>query len=395
MNHKMLWALLGVLSSITLILSRHKTRTFPSPFRAFQREYLAVFYTVMLADWLQGITMYDLYRGYVQDVSTVNMLFLTGFATSGIVSMVCGQYVDRWGRKKSCVVYCLLEIVINILEHVPNVRALFVGRLLGGCSTALLFVAFESWMVSEHHRRGFKKEWLKDTCSLAHAGNGIVAVFAGIMAHFLKHIDGDIGPFRAAIVLTVGILMYIGTQWPENYGQTEHVRVQLDRTLLWLGCVQTLFESAMYTFVFNWVPALETQDTGLVFACFMVCVALGSVLFRIYVVDYHGSTIWFGACVSQLAAIALAAVGWDHTSFVWTLGAFLVFELCVGANMACQAALRSQRIPQHQHASVMHMYRVPLNILTVLGIWTSGQLSWTMFACAVACQLAACAHRFI
>jgi MFS transporter, MFS domain-containing protein family, molybdate-anion transporter len=43
-----------------------------------------------------------------------------------------------------------LQIVINLIEHIPNMYALMIGRILGGLSTSLLFSAFESWMVSEH-----------------------------------------------------------------------------------------------------------------------------------------------------------------------------------------------------------------------------------------------------
>ena len=38
--------------------------------------------------------------------------------------------------------FCI-QIVIQILEHVPKFEVLFFGRILGGLSTALLFTAFE------------------------------------------------------------------------------------------------------------------------------------------------------------------------------------------------------------------------------------------------------------
>ena len=59
---------------------------------------------------------------------------------------------------------------------------LLVGRILGGLSTSLLFTAFESWMVSEHRRRGFPEEWLTSTFGIASWGNGFVAIIAGFMA---------------------------------------------------------------------------------------------------------------------------------------------------------------------------------------------------------------------
>ena len=40
------------------------------------------------------------------------------------------------------------------MEHVPSMRLLLLGRVLGGMSTSLLFSAFESWMVSEHRYGG-------------------------------------------------------------------------------------------------------------------------------------------------------------------------------------------------------------------------------------------------
>lgn len=76
----------------------------------------------------------------------------------------------------------MLEIIINILEHIPNMTALMIGRILGGMSTSLLFTAFESWMVSEHRKRGFEESWLASTFSISSWGNGFGAILAGLLA---------------------------------------------------------------------------------------------------------------------------------------------------------------------------------------------------------------------
>lgn len=47
-----------------------------------------------------------------------------------------------------------VQVVINTLEHIPDMRLLLFGRVLGGISTSLLFSAFESWMVSQHRKQG-------------------------------------------------------------------------------------------------------------------------------------------------------------------------------------------------------------------------------------------------
>ena len=76
-------------------------------FKAFQREYLIVYYIVMFADWLQGTNMYTLYQGYGMNVGT---LFLTGFLSAGVFGLITGHLIDSWGRKKACVVFCILEV---------------------------------------------------------------------------------------------------------------------------------------------------------------------------------------------------------------------------------------------------------------------------------------------
>lgn len=84
-------------------------------------------------------------------------------------------------------------MVINLIEHVPSMPALLFGRVLGGLSTSLLFTAFESWMVSEHRRQGFDEELLAGTFSIASAGNGIMAIVAGLLA---QRASGEDIPFH-------------------------------------------------------------------------------------------------------------------------------------------------------------------------------------------------------
>ena len=68
------------------------------------------------------------------------------------------------------------------MEHVPSMPTLLVGRVLGGLSTSLLFTAFESWMVSEHRKQGYSEDLLAGTFSISSAGNGLMAILAGLVA---------------------------------------------------------------------------------------------------------------------------------------------------------------------------------------------------------------------
>ena len=98
-------------------------------FDRFRHKYIAVYLVIMLADWMQGTHMYTLYLSYNVNISA---LFLTGFLSGAFFAPFLGSAVDKFGRKNSCIVYCVLEIAINCLEHSSDFTVLLIGRVLGG-----------------------------------------------------------------------------------------------------------------------------------------------------------------------------------------------------------------------------------------------------------------------
>lgn len=61
---EVLCCIVAVIGSIQLVLSNTSMQSSSKPsvaFRMFQLQYLSVYLTVMLADWMQGTNMYTLY----------------------------------------------------------------------------------------------------------------------------------------------------------------------------------------------------------------------------------------------------------------------------------------------------------------------------------------------
>ena len=384
-----------------------------SSFLSFQRTYLLVFYVTQLADWLQGPTMYELYLEYTSDQkfqvsdaplqrcmssgdagschpaqwgpAFIGTLFITGFATSSIASMFVGPLIDTYGRRLSCIIYCVLEIIINTMEHSVDMRVLLFGRFLGGISTSILFVSFESWMVTEHRKRGFPDHLMSQTNAWAQIGNGILAVLAGVICQVMKDSFGPIGPFKLAIATTATVLSLVLFTWSENYGNATTslsssfsdawTYVTSRPAIMCLGLTQALFEGAMYTFVFNYVPCLYSvgiTSTGLIFSCLMVCVTIGGVMFEMCVGEGAPSSIRTGASTFALATFTIATLAflmvslWSANFYVIIVG-FCLFETCVGAAFASMATLRSELLPQELQGTIMNIFRVPLNMLVVIG----------------------------
>ena len=114
-------------------------------FKSFRRQYLIVYLVIMLADWMQGTHMYTLYLSYNVNISA---LFLTGFLSGAIFAPFLGSAVDKFGRKRSCIVYCVLEIIINTLEHSHDFGILLVGFIFSLEAIEDLIVFFFSLSVS-------------------------------------------------------------------------------------------------------------------------------------------------------------------------------------------------------------------------------------------------------
>eukprot|EP00971_Amphidinium_carterae_P015966 315196-Amphidinium_carterae.1 len=310
--------------------------------------------------------MYTLYSSYGVNIGA---LFITGFTSSLFFGTVIGLFVDRWGRRFSCIVYLLIEVVVNICEHYNNFYVLLLSRVAGGVSTSLLFSAFESWMVSEHRALGFPEDWLADTFSWASFGNGLSAIAAGILAQLCADARGEIGPFQAAIFFTVLALPLVW-RWRENHGTdgsaeggelaegedkmtaslgAKGFRVILsDRKVLLVGLVNSSFEGSMYSFVFMWVPTLlgvlqgSPLPTGLVFASLMCSISLGGLLFATL---NNVMGVEYGTLVIFLLGAAALTVPVFFSSLPAVLGSFIIFETCVGAFFPCGGYLRSKVIP--------------------------------------------------
>jgi MFS transporter, MFS domain-containing protein family, molybdate-anion transporter len=167
--------------------------------------------------------------------------------------------------------------------------------------------------------------------------------------------------------------------WKENYGDRSEANsgkvslvegmrfVMNDVRILATGMIVSLYEGSMYTFVFLWGPVLEkggaSTPFGLIFASFMVCIMIGSILFRLAVREKYSVEAIIQP-VLLVAALALALPSFVKNNYLafWT---FNVFELCCGLYFPAIGTIRSKYVPEETRATVMNIFRVPLNLIVV------------------------------
>ncbi|KAF9435092.1 Molybdate-anion transporter [Entomortierella beljakovae] len=355
-------------------------------FSKFRNNYLAVYLTVMLSDWLQGPYLYALYQSYKFDMYDIAVLFIVGFVSGAVFGTVIANTADVWGRKKMALLFCCTSSVASLIRLSNNYHYLIFSHLLSGLSTALLYCVFEAWYISQHQRKGFAPALIGATFSTAIFLNGLVAILAGIVANVAVEWSGTLA---APFVVSAGSLLLAGyliaNSWEENYGESKTnasgsvlksmleglIVLKGDINILSLGLAQTVFECCMYTFVLLYTPTLEESikssngstapfPLGYLFSAMMFCSMLGSLAFK-----YLSSK---GIATDNLLSLALLIAGSSFCFIVlnkanstYTIFSFLIFEFTTGMYFPSIGTLRAQAIPEQNRTGVMAFLRVPMN----------------------------------
>jgi MFS family permease len=272
-----------------------------------------------------GTHLYALYESYGYSVAS---LYSLGFFGGALSSPFIGPIVDRIGRKKSAIIYCVLEMIINHLEQYDIIAGLIFSRVVGGITTNLLFSVFEAWLVTEHRKRGFSEENLEVVMRDSTITSNMSAIMSGCIAHVLATAFGAVGPFKGAVVSTLVALLLVTLRWEENYGSndTEQLKsvarymreafftITSDSKILRIGLIQGLTDGTLQTFIFLWSPALSYFSSninpdrralpfatwgldshgepayGLIFGAFMLCGVIGGIVaptLRKYILSFQ------------------------------------------------------------------------------------------------------------
>lgn len=361
-----------------------------------------------------GPYVYSLYKDQFGLKETiVAALFTTGFLSGAVSGYFVGQWADKFGRKAACMVFCVTYSIACFSTLAPNVPLLFVGRTFGGISTSLMYSAFESWMVTEYHKRQMDNAGmsLSNMYGTMTTLNSIVAIIAGVSSEYLvQFTHTKRAPFMASAALLsiafwiilgcwVNILAFSQLQYislenvltvfqTENHGDSHKTSDTAttstpaknalkifftDKRILTLGLASCFFEGSMYLFVFFWSPALKSASKndnlpfGMIFACFMSAVTLGSLIFNALTssrIISHSRllTIIFATASSSLLVPIITKN--PHLTF-WS---FCIFEGCVGMYWPSVGYLKGRFIEDGIRARIYGMLRIPLNMFVVVAL---------------------------
>jgi len=354
-----------------------------------RRRYLLVYGLGALGDWLQGPYVYRLYSLHNLKDEEINQLFVIGFASSCVFGPFSGALWDNYGRKLGILTYGLLYSACCVLTaHGSSFPVLIIGRVLGGLSTAILFSAFESWLVGASQAVNLGPRGLDAVFTQQTVLNSMLAVFSGLISQFLADYLSVETVFNMAAVVLILVTISALFLLDENHGKSdvtvlENLREGTSIVLSsWaissLGVIQALFEGSMYAFVLMWTPSLSTEDSniphGLIFSALMLSVMVGSL-----VNDLIKPTL---VTILTISACALSLVAFIEDPIVRFV-LFGTFEACVGAFWPVMASLRSKYVPENARCAVLSIFRIPLNLIVIWLLLNSMSTSSIFGICGI------------
>lgn len=358
-------------------------------------------------------------------------LYCLGFVTGGLLSPITGPMADKMGRKKAAMLYCALEMFINMLEQYPFLYGLILSRMLGGVTTNLLSSVFETWLDTEYRKRGFEKEKYEIIMRDSVIVSNLAAICSGYLAHTLAERYGPVGPFEGAVTCTAIALVVVAFVWSENYGSSDVddtkdmigyfkeavVAFKGDFKMRRVGILQGLTAGCIQIFVFLWAPSLRQLAQrapsgvwgvdkfgepayGLIFGAFMSAGVLGGLIaprIRRFVtsiltpivdedaplltveIESEGAVTirpmaveFLASSCYFLAAILLSVPYFVSDSnphaFSYSLYALLAYELLIGIFLPCEGVIRSLYFPANARASIMTLPRIIVNAAVALGV---------------------------
>jgi len=186
-----------------------------------QKTFLRVYLLVIGSEWLQNPFLYSLFRNEkTLDESTIATLYITTYTSAAVSAPFTGYLADRFGRKRACLVFCAIHSLAATSVCFNPLPVLLVGRVLGGVGLALLWTAFESWVVAEFNtlpvpltpqqradegevkeREGEKGKGLANLLGVMTTAKCLTAIIAGVLGHcVVRALGSKIHPFLLGVV---------------------------------------------------------------------------------------------------------------------------------------------------------------------------------------------------
>jgi MFS transporter, MFS domain-containing protein family, molybdate-anion transporter len=325
--------------------------------------------------------------------------------TSGVVTVFSGAFADKYGRKSTNVVFTGCYGAAACLAMIPELPAIFAGRVLGGIAQALMFGVLDSLIVSDF----FSRKLITQGCDLYRTFgtmgviNSFAAVMCGVLGDRLIWATGyNKAPFVVSwlvmwqamqLVWSKMVSAYISDAWlefplilslqRESYGAVSTDDMELKKNTPSLGTffkrpyvwalmlAAMAFEGSSFMFAFAALPVINSVHrtkselpATYLFACIMTSALVGSLSFNIMMVKKRFRHIRLLSLVllgANFVCYRLARPKNERSTF-WMAN---MFGLLIGLYYPCIGTLKARLIEEGIRSTVFSLVRAPVYLYVI------------------------------
>uniref|UniRef100_A0A803KY63 Uncharacterized protein n=1 Tax=Chenopodium quinoa TaxID=63459 RepID=A0A803KY63_CHEQI len=188
-------------------------------FFKFQRKFLLLY---SLSSVLEGLWLvngeYEIVN-YGLTKQQMIVLLSSGCLASLILGTFLGIFSDALGHKKLCLLFSILHLIMAVWKTLAAHPAIWIVCLCLSLASSIFTFSFESWMVVEHDKQGYRQDALNDTFWLMSFFESTSLILSQVLANWaLGHgsMRGFISPSVITVLLASVNLVFTIRGWPES-----------------------------------------------------------------------------------------------------------------------------------------------------------------------------------
>ncbi|XP_010277112.1 PREDICTED: molybdate-anion transporter-like isoform X4 [Nelumbo nucifera] len=309
----------------------------PASFLRFQRSFLLVYSLASVMEGLESIYGEFEYAYYGLSKEHMVVSLCAGSVASLLIGTSLGILSDIIGQRKVCVLFCFLHLVVGFWKSVSRHPSVWMASICLSLASSIFSFGFETWMVVEHDKLGYRKDLLNDTFWLMAFYESASLIGSQALANWL-----------------------IG-----------------DKRVWFLAWAQACLQFSVAVFWILWAPTIVADgrevNLGMIYPCLLGARMLGST-----------TVPWFFSGPSPVrtedcllfafltSGFVLSIVAYDYQDIGFLVTLFCLFHACVGLILPSLARLRTMYIPNELRGGMISLSAAPASAVVLLVLIQKG-----------------------
>ncbi|GMH06373.1 hypothetical protein Nepgr_008213 [Nepenthes gracilis] len=359
-----------------------------SSFLQFQRKFLLLYF---LSSVLEGFwSVFGEYEMANYGVSRENMALslCVGCLASLFAGTFLGMLSDVVGQKKVCFIFCILHLFVGIWKRVITHPSIWVASICLSLASSIFSFSFETWVVVEHEKLGYRQDTLNVTFWLMTFSESASLIGSQMLANWIARNGLEksvVSPSTVSVFLAMITVIFVARGWTESpvkeglnaYRASFTAYIFGDKQIWLLALAQACLHFSIAVFWILWAPTIVADGRevhlGLIYPSLLGSRMLGSTLFPWFINEL--ASIRTEDCILYtfiFAGLVLSIVAYDYQEIGVLVLLFCLFHICAGLMLPSLARLRTMYVPNEFRAGMMSLSLAPANAALLLVVLNGG-----------------------